>query len=230
MLKGIIFDMDGVLINSEPVHYEIWKMTMKERKVDLSYEIYKPCIGSTAGFLMNLLSEAYGVDKDDRKLMEEHEAIKWKVMKERGYPLIEGVPELLGRLKQAGYRLAIASSSPEPYIRDVVRSLELEPYFHVICSGESVRNPKPAPDIFLRTAKLLGLSPDECIVVEDSTNGCRAAKAAGICCVGYYNPDSGEQDLSTAEIIVEGYEEIDGGFMEKVYRRSRKEPVVIGET
>ena len=78
-------------------------------------------------------------------------------MKERGYPLIEGVPELLGRLKQAGYRLAIASSSPEPYIRDVVRSLELEPYFHVICSGESVRNPKPAPDIFLRTAKLLGL-------------------------------------------------------------------------
>ena len=230
MLKGIIFDMDGVLINSEPVHYEIWKITMKQRNIDLSYDIFKPCIGSTVGFLMKILHEAYGIDINDRKLMEEHDIVKKRIMEERGYPLIEGVPELLKRLHGAGYKIGIASSSPEPYIREVVQTLGIHEYFQVICSGEDVSHPKPAPDVFLKAAEMLELLPEECIVVEDSTNGCRAAKAAGICCVAYDNPDSGEQDLSTAEIVIEGYEEIDGSFMEKIYRRSRKEPVIIGET
>ena len=93
-------------------------------------------------------------------------------------------------------------------------------------SGEQVKNPKPAPDVFLETAKQMGLDPEECLILEDSANGCRAAKAAGIVCIAYFNPDSGKQDLSSADMVIEGYEEIDTAFLEKVYCHGRHLPAV----
>ena len=110
MLKGIIFDMDGVLINSEPVHYRVWKQALAARGIELDYEIYKPCIGSTNGFLMDILHDNYGISREDRELVKSMQQIKEKVIEEEGFPMIEGVPELLKRLKDRGYRLAIASS------------------------------------------------------------------------------------------------------------------------
>ena len=71
MLKGIIFDMDGVLINSEPFHYRVWKETLKERGIDLDYEVYKGCIGSTIGVLMQILHDHYGISLEDTSLREE---------------------------------------------------------------------------------------------------------------------------------------------------------------
>lgn len=230
MLKGVIFDMDGVLINSEPVHYRAWKEAMKNRGTDLDYEIYKPCIGSTNGFLMNILHENYGIDKNDTSLVREMEEIKDRIVREEGFPIIEGVRELLERLKASGLRMAIASSSPIKYIRQVVESLDIAGYFEILNSGEFVAHPKPAPDVFLETAKALGLEPEECLVIEDSGNGCKAAKAAGMVCVAYFNPGSGQQDLSTAQMILEGYEEVDGTFLEKVYCHVRHLPAVVCET
>lgn len=230
MLKGIIFDMDGVLINSEPLHYQCWKEALKRRGIELEYEVYKPCIGSTIGFLMELLSESYGVNPKDENLVREMGKVKEEHIAHNGYaPLIAFVPELLKRLKDAGYLLAIASSSPEKYIRAVTKAHKIEDYFTVLCSGENVRHPKPAPDVFLKAASMLGLSPEECLVIEDSKNGCCAAKDAGMVCIGFQNPDSGQQDLSTAGIIVEGFEEIDTAFVERAYRRFHNIPVIIGE-
>lgn len=230
MLKGIIFDMDGVLINSEPVHYRVWKEALRRRNVDIDFETYKPCIGSTIGFLMNLLHEHYGVDKNDKSLPLEMKAIKKEIVEQEGFPIIDGVPELLARLKQYGLKLAIASSSPLDYIRQVVNELKIGQYFEVLVSGESVKNPKPAPDVFLKAVDALGFSKDECLIVEDSTNGCRAAKAAGVTCMAYFNPDSGDQDLSTAAMVVEGYEEIDGDFVEKVYCHAHHLPYTVCKT
>ena len=230
MLKGIIFDMDGVLINSEPVHYRVWKQALAARGIELDYEIYKPCIGSTNGFLMDILHDNYGISREDRELVKSMQQIKEKVIEEEGFPMIEGVPELLKRLKDRGYRLAIASSSPIAYIRQVVTSLGINGYFDILVSGEQVKNPKPAPDVFLEAASQMGLTAEECLILEDSGNGCRAAKAAGIVCVAYFNPDSGKQDLSPADMVIEGYEEIDGSFLEKVYCHGRHLPAVVCET
>ena len=230
MLKGIIFDMDGVLINSEPVHYRVWKQALAARGIELDYEIYKPCIGSTNGFLMDILHDNYGISREDRELVKSMQQIKEKVIEEEGFPMIEGVPELLKRLKDRGYRLAIASSSPIAYIRQVVTSLGIDGYFDILVSGEQVKNPKPAPDVFLEAASRMGLTAKECLILEDSGNGCRAAKAAGIVCVAYFNPDSGKQDLSPADMVIEGYEEIDGSFLEKVYCHGRHLPAVVCET
>lgn len=109
-----------------------------------------------------------------------------------------GIKEALQMLKEAGYLLAVASSSPAYAIKEALESLNLEQYFTVVMSGDYVKNPKPAPDTFLVTAEKLGMKPEECLVVEDSTNGGKAAKAAEMKCVWFHNPDSGRQDIPNA--------------------------------
>ena len=231
MLKGIIFDMDGVLINSEPFHFRVWEETLKRRGIHIEYEIYKPCIGSTIGFLMNLLHEHYGISRNDESLIKEMKEIKEEMLKKQGYPpLIPHVKELLHRLFESGYDMAVASSSPLEYIEAVTGHWGIQKYFKQLVSGESVKNPKPAPDVFIKTAELMGMKSKECLVVEDSQNGCKAAKATDMTCMAFYNPDSGKQDLGLASVVVEGFEEIDKSFVEKIYCHSRHIPALVCET
>lgn len=231
MLKGIIFDMDGVLINSEPFHYQVWKEALKKRGINLDYEIYKPCIGSTVQVLMQILHEHYGVDEKDDSLSLEVKNLKQEMIEKQGYPpLIPYVKDMLERFHEAGYHMAVASSSPQEYIENVTSYWGISPYFQVLVSGEHVEHPKPAPDIFLKTADILGLLPEECLVIEDSENGCRAAKAAGMTCMAYYNPDSGKQNLQTASVVVEGFEEIDAIFANKVYCHHHHLPALVCKT
>ena len=231
MLKGIIFDMDGVLINSEPFHYQVWKEALKKSGINLDYEIYKPCIGSTVQVLMQILHEHYGVDEKDDSLSLEVKNLKQEMIEKQGYPpLIPYVKDMLERFHEAGYQMAVASSSPQEYIENVTSYWGISSYFQVLVSGEHVEHPKPAPDIFLKTADILGLLPEECLVIEDSENGCRAAKAAGMTCMAYYNPDSGKQNLQTASVVVEGFEEIDAIFANKVYCHHHHFPALVCET
>ena len=231
MLKGIIFDMDGVLINSEPFHYQVWKEALKKRGINLDYEIYKPCIGSTVQVLMQILHEHYGVDEKDDRLSLEVKNLKQEMIEKQGYPpLIPYVKDMLERFHEAGYQMAVASSSPQEYIENVTSYWGISPYFQVLVSGEHVEHSKPAPDIFLKTADILGLLPEECLVIEDSENGCRASKAAGMTCMAYYNPDSGKQNLQTASVVVEGFEEIDAIFANKIYCHHHHLPALVCET
>lgn len=231
MLKGIIFDMDGVLVNSEPFHFEAWKETLKRHGIDMEYEVYRPCIGSTIGFLMDLLQEHYNISQNNENLVKEMKGIKEEIIKKQGYPpLIPYVRELLQRLFEAGYSISVASSSPLEYIERITEYWGIRKYFKYLVSGESVKKPKPAPDIFLKTASKMGFTSEECLVVEDSQNGCKAAKAAKMTCMAFYNPDSGNQDLSLADVIVEGFEEIDRSFVEKTYCHSHHLPAVVCET
>lgn len=202
MIKCIIFDMDGVLINTEPLHFSIWQQICKEHGFDLEYEKYKGCIGSTLRFLMDLLHENYGVSfYDDPAVLKRFKELKGDYLGKNGVPPVEGVPEVVAELHRRGYVLAVASSSSQDYIDFSTRELGISRYFDLLFSGERVARPKPAPDIFLEVAKQLGFSPEECLVVEDSCNGSKAAKAAGMSCMGFPNPDSGDQDLSAADKI-----------------------------
>ncbi len=200
MIRYIIFDMDGVLINSEPFHYEIWQRIFAERGLVIDFEHYKGCIGSTVKRLMELIWEGYGVDfRGDATMPARFKEVKAELIAQRDVPRVPGVTEVIPKLKEMGYTLAIASSSPQDYIEFCMEKLGIADCFTVMFSGERVANPKPAPDVFLAAAEALGADPSECLVVEDSTNGSRAAKAAGMKCLGFPNPDSGDQDLSAAE-------------------------------
>lgn len=209
MKKFILFDMDGVLINTEPMHYEIWKNLLKEIEIEIDYEHYKGCIGSTKAFLYDLIKEAYGVDiSKDEKIPKRFGEIKEEMLKKNGIPRIQGVVETVRYLYDKGYKMAVASSSSQDLIESQMKGLGIDNCFQVLFSAENVKNPKPAPDVFLRAAELLGAKPEECIVVEDSNNGSRAAKAAGMTCIGFKNPDSGEQDLSCADKLIYQFAEL----------------------
>lgn len=200
MDKYILFDMDGVLINTEPMHFEIWKKVFKEKGIDIDYEHYKGCIGSTRRFLYDLIKEGYGVDVSVYEdLPERFSKLKDEMIKEKGIPRIEGAVETIRYLYDKGYKMAVASSSSQDYIESQMKTLGIDKCFKVLFSAENVEKPKPAPDVFLAAAGKLGAKPEECTVVEDSANGSRAAKAAGMTCIGFRNPDSGNQDLSVAD-------------------------------
>jgi len=137
----------------------------------------------------------------------------------------EFVKRLNGKVK-----LAIASSSSIASIERNMEQLGLRKYFDKVVSGVTVDKPKPAPDVFLKAAEELGVKPEECLVIEDSCNGVKAAKAAGMACIGYVNPNSGEQDLSEADCLLLGFEEAGFDFVEKVYNHTFDIPYTVAET
>lgn len=207
-IKAVLFDMDGVLINSEPMHYRMWKEAFHDHGLEISYDVYKGCIGTTYAFLMDLIWENYSRDfRGDQKLIEERAVIEARMLKEEGFPEMPGVREMVRRLHEAGFLLAVASSSPLERIKAAVDYIGAGQYFSLLNSAENVAHSKPAPDIYLDTAKRLGAAPEECIVLEDSENGSIAAVSAGMICVGLDNPDSGEQNLEHAAVIIRTLQE-----------------------
>lgn len=201
-MKAIIFDMDGVLINTEPLHYECWKQTMADEGVDMTCDVYKQCIGSTIGYLLELLRNAYGDISDDETLRARMFAKKEAIVQRDGFPPIAGVKEAVRRFHEEGFRLEVASSSAGYYIGRVLDTLDVHRYFECYTSGEEVEHPKPAPDTFVRAMEKLKLKPEDCLIVEDSTNGGKAAAAAGAKCVWFHNPDSGDQQIPHAALTI----------------------------
>ncbi|MBQ4069720.1 MAG: GNAT family N-acetyltransferase [Lachnospiraceae bacterium] len=230
MLKAVIFDMDGVLIDSEPVHYQANKQLMENMGYEISYEYYKQFIGSTCTRMWQTIIKDYKLDKTVEWLLVESDKICDEIIRENGYPPVKGAVNLVKDLRQAGYVLAVASSSKPERIEKNVTALDIKHCFYKLVSGEKVENPKPAPDVFLKAAREIGVSPEECIVIEDSDNGVKAAKAAGMVCIGYLNPGSGVQTLSEADYVVESLENIDSFFVNMVYCHTRGEAMIIAET
>ena len=231
MLKAVIFDMDGVLIDSEPLHYEANRILLLNKfNIELKYEYYKQFIGSTVKYLWEKMKNDFGIDgytAEELKLMADE--IKEELIDTDGYEQIEGVAEFVCGLSDH-YKLAVASSS---YLKNIKRNMDnlgITDEFEQIVSGTEVENPKPSPDIFLEAAKRLGVKPCECLVIEDSKNGVLAAKNAGMACLGFINPNSGNQDLSKADYLFESYEGIDENFLHMVHAHCFDEPYIALDT
>ena len=216
-IRAVLFDMDGVLINTEPLHYRMWKEAFRNRGLEIDYEIYKGCIGTTDAFLLDLILENYGRDfRDDRDFLAEVAAIEARMLREEGFPRMPDAGEMLQGLYEAGYLLAVASSSPLSRIEAAMDYIEARPYFALLNTAENVARSKPAPDVYLDTAKKLGVSPGECIVLEDSENGSIAADRAGMICIGLKNPDSGDQNLGRTKRIIHSLSELTPGLIESL--------------
>ena len=231
MLKAIIFDMDGVGVDSEPLHYEVNRKTMQEYfGEDLDYEYYKQYVGSTVMAMWTKIIKDFGLlGYTAEGLFQLSEQIKEKIVSDKGYPVIPGVVDFV-KMLSSKYKLAVASSSALKNIENNVQRLGLEEDFHKLVTGLSVSNPKPAPDVFLKAAEELRVKPEECIVIEDSCNGVKAAVAAGMACLGFINPSSGNQDLSQADYLFESFNSIDNDFVEMVYSHHFGTPWTVLET
>lgn len=203
--------MDGVIIDSEPFHYKVFKEYIWNKfSLAISDEEYSTFIGTTNHYIYATLQEKYNFEGDISTFIAEYEekCLQYLLAATTERP-IKGVDILVKNIHQNKIKLALASSSPKKVINIVLDMFKLDQFFDVKVSGEEVEHSKPAPDIFLRAAELLNIPPAECLVFEDSRNGVTAAKAAGMKCIGYNNPNSGSQDLSRADKIIETFAEVD---------------------
>ena len=208
MIKAVIFDLDGVIAETEHVHIQAETETMLKHGVKISENELHQYTGTTAKQMLTALTRKYRLHVTFNEIFNEKEEIMFRLLEKKVQPT-NGVIELLRKLKQMKIKLGIASSSHKRLIEYVLKELEIAPLFDSVVGAEDVANSKPNPEIFLTCAKKLHAEPTECLVVEDSKLGVEGAKKAGMKCLGYRNPNSGNQDLSKADIVTNDFSKLD---------------------
>lgn len=185
MIKAVIFDMDGVISDTQKLHVTADIMVMRSYGVVLGEkDIGEKFAGIVDQEMFGKLFHMHGIDARIEDAIKK----KWEIMMDRSNDSIvpiQGTKELIYSLKKEDLKLAVASSSPVVFIDLVLSKLNLKEQFEVIASGEEVKNGKPNPEIFFLTAKKLGVKPQQCVVIEDSPNGMAAAKQAKMRCIGF---------------------------------------------
>lgn len=206
---AVIFDMDGVLVNSEPFYVEVEQTNFQQLGLDISEEEHQTYQGTATDRMWQLIKERHGIEHPVDELVKMTNSLVTPYFNslEKMEPM-PGVKNLIEKLKGKGFPLALASSSYADVIEIVLQKTGLKKYFSVVVSSKEVGASKPEPDIFLFTAKKLGVSPEKCVVIEDSTNGIKAAKAAGMYCIAFAGPGSELQDQSQADLIVGDFGEL----------------------
>lgn len=202
LMKAFIFDMDGVLIDTEPIHGQLIAEILAKYNIDIDPADLEQYSGMTSTAVFELFVQKYQLPIKAEELTQKHfEAFCEYVATHKLQP-IEGIIDLLRRLQSKNIPMAIASSSAMPTIKLVAQQLEIADFFQFFVSGEDLVHSKPAPDIYLKTAKILDVAPADCVVLEDSTHGATAAVRAGMYCIGFDPKRTGKQDLSMANEIV----------------------------
>ncbi len=209
MIKTVIFDMDGVIVDTEPVHHDAFQQHFKELGIEVSPAFYATFTGNSTKNVYQKLVKKFNLKQDIEVLVQSkrnffNDAFEKKLDLE----LLDGVENLIKDLHKNGMQLILASSSANVTIDRIFRRFNLNQYFTHKISGEDFVNSKPDPAIFLHAQKLSSHQKENCIVIEDSTNGIKAAHAAGIYCIGYNSFHSKLQDLSLANQVIQHFDEL----------------------
>jgi HAD superfamily hydrolase (TIGR01509 family) len=212
VLKAVIFDMDGVLIDSEPIYYKLCSDFLRKSKAAMTKEEYYSYVGKPAAEFWNEMKKKYNLKENVEELININRKsyMNYLSSNDKEKP-VEGVCEFIKELYDNNIRLALASSSSRDCIDMVLDKFKLKEYFHVIVSGDDVKEGKSTPYIFLYTAEKINVKPSECIVIEDSHNGVKSSKAAGMICLAFKNPSSGNQDVKLADLSITKFSEINYG-------------------
>lgn len=207
---AVIFDMDGVITDTERWNIQATMDILKEENVCISAQELSTFSGKTQELIWGNLKERF-------QLQETVEFYIKRFFKVRNHMLdmnggiqpMPGVIELIRTLYTKEIPLAIASGSPESEIEAYMRKLEILGCFRSIVSGCDCREGKPSPEIYIRASENIGYPPEKCIVIEDGLNGMKAAKAAGMYCIGYVPPSSYITDLSYADVVIRHFRELE---------------------
>ena len=209
MIQTVIFDMDGVIVDTEPVHHYAYNQHFKQLNIEVSPELYASFTGNSTKNTFEKLKVNFDISEDVATLIEtKRNLFNDAFDSKEELCLIDGVEDLIKELHSKGMQLVLASSSANVTIDRVFTRFGLHQYFTYLVSGEVFPNSKPHPAIFEHAAKLFGTPIANCIVIEDSTNGILAAKAAGIYCIGYDSINTKLQDSSKADMVISNFSEL----------------------
>lgn len=213
-MEAIIFDMDGVIIDSESLHFELEGEILEELGGSFSKEAHETLVGTTDYDMWTKLKEQFNLKPSVEEIIEMK---KERFMENLHHiELVDNFKEFMLTIHNEGYPIAIASSNNRRLVNAIVNKFDLGKYMTFIISGEEVNNGKPNPEIFLTAAKKMNINPDECLVIEDAANGVKAAKAARMKCIGLKNSNSGNQDLSEADLVIENFRELNLEIIERL--------------
>ena len=180
MIKAVIFDMDGLMIDSERVTFEGYQQIMGQMGLTITSDFYKTLLGKPLKGIFQRFYDVYGNDFPIESVIKDVHAYMADRFETEGVPLKEGLVPLLKYCRENGYRTIVATSSNRNRVDTILSSADIEQYFDDSICGDEVTKGKPDPEVFLKSCEKLGVSTDEAVVLEDSEAGIQASYAAGI--------------------------------------------------
>lgn len=209
MVKTVIFDMDGVLVNSEPLHHEVSLVHYKDLNIEVTDDIFATFTGNSNKMIYQKLKDRFELQQEIEDLiLAKNNLFIDAFDKKEDLELMPGVKDLIIDLHKNGVQLIVASSSEMEIIDKVFERFDLNQYFTHKVSGNDFPESKPNPAIFIKAASYSKAPIEECVIIEDSTNGIKAAKAAGIFCIAYKSEGVDSQDQSLADVIIYDYKDL----------------------
>ena len=216
MLKAIIFDMDGVLVNSEPLHRKAYFNMFEEFNLNVSNRLYESFTGKSTSAICKELCKIFDLSISHEKLMfSKRKHFKTIFDNDPEFQMIDGALNLIKNYFYNNLTLILASSASMTNINRIFKKFDLDKFFKAKISGADLKESKPNPEIFIKAAKLSGFNKSECIVIEDSTNGIIASKSAGIYCIGYNSPNSKNQNYDNADLVISNFNNIRFDYLNK---------------
>lgn len=200
-IQALIFDMDGVLIDSEPLHLKAYQETLKDFGITFTEQDNRPFLGRVDLELAEHLVSRHQLPINALQLVDNKEENLARLFSSQLVPM-PGVIEVLEHAQRLSIACAVASSATLPTIELITQRLSISRYFQTLTSGDEVPHGKPAPDVYLLAATRIGVLPINCLVIEDSFNGVLAAKAAGMKCIAIPCPTTRHQDHTKADKIL----------------------------
>lgn len=209
-LKAVLFDMDGVIVNTEPLHRKAYFSMFNDLEIEVPENLYTSFTGASTKKVCNTLIEKFQLKRNHEDLS----AIKRVYFKDYFYNdadfnLIPGVKKLIENYYENGVKLVLASSASMTTIDMVFEKFDLAKYFIGKISGADLKESKPHPEIFLLAAEIANEPKENCMIIEDSTNGITAAHTAGIFCTAYQSEHSSGQNYEKANLVISDFSEIE---------------------
>lgn len=216
MLKAVLFDMDGVIVDTEPLHHKAYHRMFADVNIEVSASFYESFTGQATLSICKKLVDEFTLSESpqflvDLKRKHFHDLFE----NDSDLALLDGVLERIIEYHNRGLTLVLASSASMPNIERIFRRFDLNKYFVAKLSGADLKASKPHPEIFIKAAQASGHGVESCMVIEDSTSGIAAAKAANMYCVGYNSPHSKNQDYSRADLVIQEFSEISYAKIQK---------------
>lgn len=210
MKNTVIFDMDGVIVDTEPLHKKAYYQHFGELGIEVDAELFSRFTGKSTRNVYQMIKEIFKIDTNVEALIQRKRTIFYGLFdSDPALQLLDGVENLVKNLHSANFQLILASSAAKSTINRVFKRFDLFPYFSHLVSGEDFPESKPNPAIFIEAQRLSGNVKTSCIIIEDSTNGILAANRAGIFCVGYKSANSKNQNYELADLVIQHFDELD---------------------